>query len=262
MAILTGGTAPYAPPSAVIEVIERYRERGIQTPITTEVLERIGVPESLSNRTMQALRLLDFVGGDGAPTEELVRLGRAPADEYKSGLQNLLVNVYAEVYSFADPATDGIDRIRDAFRAYNPRGQQERMVTLFLGLCEWAGIDISAAINSKKKPEAKAAGGNGARRQPEAKPGRRPDKPTGASKKKQKVQQAGAGGDGNLNAEGLPPGLVGLLHQIPRDGAGWTAERRDTFMAAFKAVLDFSVPVRATEPAPPSDREDEEKDDS
>ena len=42
----------------------------------------------------------------------------------------------------------------------------------------------------------------------------------------------------------LPPGLVGLLQQIPRGGKGWTQETRDNFLTAFTAVLDFTVPIR------------------
>jgi hypothetical protein len=49
----------------------------------------------------------------------------------------------------------------------------------------------------------------------------------------------------------LPPGLVGLLRQIPRDGTAWTAEKREGFLNAFTAVLDYSVPVGDPGPWPP-----------
>jgi hypothetical protein len=50
-----------------------------------------------------------------------------------------------------------------------------------------------------------------------------------------------------VEATGLPQGLVGLLHQIPKGGRGWPKSERDGFLAAFTAVLDFTVPVVAAD---------------
>ena len=71
MAVTTASAAPYAPPSAVLEVITRYRNRGLSTPITAEVLARAGVSESLVPRTLQALQILDLVDDKGMPTDTL-----------------------------------------------------------------------------------------------------------------------------------------------------------------------------------------------
>lgn len=232
MSIAAGGNAPYAPPATVIDVIQRYRERGLTTPLTTEVIERAGVSPTLSRRTLQALKLLGFVDSDGAPSKEFEALSRAPEVEYKEMLGEFIAGTYIDVLSFADPATDSYDRVRDAFRAFNPKGQQERMVTLFLGLLEHAGLDISAAAGSR-------------RRDPKVGP-----------KKSTVAKKAAAGSvtakrttqvvtpDLGVHGTGdLPPGLLGLLQQIPRDGKTWSTARRDAFMAAFTAVLDFTIPL-------------------
>src|SRR5205823_2196830 len=42
---------------------------------------------------------------------------------------------------------------------------------------------------------------------------------------------------------GLPQSLAGLLTSLPSEGAGWTAERRQKFMAAFGTVLDLCFPI-------------------
>jgi len=140
MSIQTDGQAPYAPPKAVLHVITGYRERGLQTPFTVDVLKRAGVTEALAPRTLQTFKLLDLIGDGGEPTETFVALRKAPHDEFQQRLGAVLKASYAEVFSYIDPAQDSPDRIRDAFRSYKPHGQQERMVTLFLGLCEAAGI--------------------------------------------------------------------------------------------------------------------------
>lgn len=238
MALQTGGGAPYAPPAAVTEILDRYRERGLQTPITTEVLERAGVPESLSQRTLQALRLLDFIQQDGEVSPELERLSRVPAEEWRKGMQDLLTAAYSEVWSFVDPAKDSIERVRDAFRPFNPRGQQERMVTLFLGLCEWSGMDVTAATASRKKS---APDPNG-----KARATRRPPTIFKPDKLPAQRQRGPSTRTPPATPPDLPPGLLGLLQQIPTGGSGWDKETRDNFLAAFAAVLDFTVPVRPT----------------
>ena len=140
MAIVTGGTAPYAPPATVLQVIEAFRDRGLTTPITIDVLLRASVNESLAPRTLKSLEVLELIDGDGAPTPAMEGLRRAPQEDFRKRMEELVRGVYAEVFKFTDPATDEPSRVADAFRAFNPIGQRGRMVTLFMGLCEAAGI--------------------------------------------------------------------------------------------------------------------------
>jgi len=254
MPLISGGTAPYAPPTTVIDVVSRYRERGLSTPFTAEVLERAGVPETLSRRTLNSLKLLGFTDDEGNPAPPFEAASRSSDAEYKERLGQLLLDTYADVIAFADPASDSYERVRDAFRAYNPRGQQDRMVTLFLGLLDYVGLDTSAATSSRKRTD---GGGNSAKKTNGARP-RSVKQPatTNAAKPNAKRPRTPDGQPPQQqDAHDLPPGLVGLLQQIPRGGGGWAPSRRDEFMAAFKAVLDFSVPVRDFEPAPSSAEE-------
>ena len=65
MPVTNESSAPYAPAHAMKLIINRYRDRGMQTPITTEVLERAGISESLISRTLQALYVLDLIDENG-----------------------------------------------------------------------------------------------------------------------------------------------------------------------------------------------------
>jgi hypothetical protein len=58
-------------------------------------------------------------------------------------------------------------------------------------------------------------------------------------------QRAGVGGA----IAGIPAPLAGLLANLPQEGEGWTADRRDKFMAAFKTVIDFCFPITPEEPS-------------
>jgi hypothetical protein len=228
MAVTADKPAPYAPVKTILEIVERYRNRGLVFPVTAEVLARAGVPESLVSRTLQALVTLDLFNNEGNPTETIEGIRLAPEAEYQKRLQDWLKSTYSDVFQFVDPVTDDESRIRDAFRSYQPQGQQSRMVALFQGLCAAAGLA------SEKKTRA-------------------PRTPATPSRQRNIVMQA-RGGVHHLTAAGLrvgvppalsdlPPALAGLLQSLPSTSEGWTKDRRGKFLNAFGTVLDLCFPV-------------------
>lgn len=141
MALQEGGTGAYAPTTAVVNVIERYRDRGLPAPVDADTLVRAGLTtESLAPRTVQSLKLLGLLDDAMQPTAELVALGRVPTDQFKERLAAVLRTAYADVFKFVDPATEDFERIRDQFRPYKPPSLRDRMAALFLGLSEYAQI--------------------------------------------------------------------------------------------------------------------------
>lgn len=229
MALQKGGFAPYAPAATVIQVVDRYRNHGLTTPIDLDVLMRAGVPESLASRTQQAMRSLELIDNEGVPTNELESLSNATSDEYPKVWAEIVRNAYADVFAFVDPAKDPPERVHDAFRGYTPKGQRGRMVTLFLGLCEQAEIIDSVVRRAPgPKPTKRTAG-----RIPAARAYGGGDIPTPKAKK--------------AKAEtGVPPALMAVLDQLPAPGSSWTSSERDTFIKAFSAMLDLVVPVSGT----------------
>lgn len=226
MPIRTGGTAPYAPPATVLQVIQAFRDRGLSSPINEDVLRRASVNESLVPRTLHSLKLLELLDKDGRPMPELEGLRRATTDEFRQRLEAIVRSVYAEVFNFADPAVDDTEKIADAFRAFDPPGQRGRMVTLFMGLCEAAGIVPEGSVQKrgpvfrKKTDAARRAATAGSRRGQTEIPG--------------------------AIIGGIDPAISGLLQKLPTNGTGWTAEDRQRWLATFTTVLDFAIPTRAT----------------
>jgi hypothetical protein len=229
MPVTADKPAPYTATKPVLDIIERHRNRGLPSPVDADVLIRAQVPESLIPRTLQALVSLDLIDDEGRPTQTFENLRLAPEAEFKKRMGEWLKSAYADIFAFVDPATDDETQIRDAFRTYNPVGQQGRMVILFIGLCTAAGLmaektgtnhSAKASIRASSKMTAKVS---------VAKP----------------AVMKFAGGAGKSI---VPPVLVGLLESLPNAGEGWTAEERAKFLKAFEAMLDFSFPVRkATE---------------
>src|SRR5688500_15539983 len=96
MPLQSNGTAPYAPPQAVLTFIESFCDRTLPTPITAEVLVRAGVTDSLAPRTLKSLSALELVGADGRPTPALEGLRRATQEDYRQRLEAIVRDVYAE----------------------------------------------------------------------------------------------------------------------------------------------------------------------
>jgi uncharacterized protein DUF5343 len=226
MPIRTDGPAPYAPPATVLTLLKSFRDRGLTTPFTPDVLTRAGVSESLVPRTLLSLKGLDLVDEQGNPTPALEGLRKAPEADYKKRLEEIVRAVYAEAFQFTDPAKDDTNKISDAFRSYTPLGQRARMVTLFVGLCEAAGI-----IPEGKKPPISA--------------GRPTPRHTGRNAAPR--QPASVSHNANVrNVDGgfIPKPLLGLLAGMPTQEEGWGKAQRDRFLRTFEAVLDFCIPLK------------------
>lgn len=226
-----GGPAPYGPAKPVGAFIERFRDRGMSTPITQDMLIRAQVTsDSLAPRTYQTLKLLDLIDDQGQPALALKELATARGGEFKERMAELVRAVYAPIFSFADPATDTLDAVRDAFRVYEPRGQQERMMALFYGLCEYAGIVAETPKRTAVRPMGKARS-----------PGKSVDKNPGDSGK---GRDEASRPDQPTVPGTLPAPIQGLLSDLAAIGPTWTEARKEQFLTVFKTVLDYCFPAR------------------
>jgi hypothetical protein len=227
MAVTSDKPAPYAPTSTVLEVINRYRERGLPTPINKDVLTRAGIAETLIPRVLQALQVLDLIDGEGQPTQTFEGIRKAPQGEYQQRLIEWLNAAYADALNFVDPAAADETAVRDAFRNYQPIGQQARMVSLFMGLYAAAGIGAGTGEKASATPRPQ---------RPQRAVPPRPARPVASQQSRTPNQRRTFNETPNL-----PEPISGMLARLPANG--WAQGERDKFIAAFTAVLDFCVPI-------------------
>lgn len=226
MPIEPNGPAPYAPPSAFLTFMAAVRDRDLPTPYTADVISRAGVTEALAPRVLKTLKLFDLIGGDDEPTDQLHDVARAGSAEYKARLADVLQSAYGDVFRYVDPAKDSAQDVADQFRSYTPRGQRDRMVTLFLGLCEF--VELAPVREREAKPRST--------RKSRPAP---PKKPKASTPPEAKTPRVGEVWSPPTPNSGSKPFIDGLIAQLPEAGANWSKAKRKAWTDAALAIFDL-----------------------
>jgi hypothetical protein len=138
------------------------------------------------------------------------------------------------VFSVVDPASDSSTAVRDAFRFFKPDSQQQRMVTLFLALCEEAGIiEKGPKRRGRAKKAVSATPGTPRRESPKSE----------TTKVQPKLPPPPL-----APPNGLHPLLVGVIQELPPTGQ-WTAAKRERWLAAVTSAVDLLYAVEESKPA-------------
>jgi hypothetical protein len=241
--------APYSRLEPVTKVIERIRERGLPVPMTSGTLEDMGIAHGNAYQVMQTLKFLKLVDEKGNLMEAYQQLHGASTDEYKNVLAGIIRNAYHGVFEIVDPAKDDAIRVNDAFRRYEPKGQRDRMVWLFLGLCRMAELAKPLDKTTRKPGQPRQARSS-------------PPKPTPPKPPKDSPPEGGDPQDGgdtppppgnppprtNLDTSGVQPRykvLLGMLEVLPADGVWDTDEEREGWLQAMSATAKVLTKVRA-----------------
>ncbi|MBU6430236.1 MAG: DUF5343 domain-containing protein, partial [Cyanobacteria bacterium REEB65] len=221
---------PYGPPATILQVLHFYRQREVPEKLGPVNLVQIGVSESLIPRTMGTLQFLKLVEEDGLTTERFKALRFANDNDYQHVFRDILQAAYKEIFDIVDPGEATEMQLRNAFHPFSPGGQRSRMITLFLGLCQEAGIAL------KQTPKQSAT------RAQRGRPGQRtPPKPKGEPGGGQAPTATGTPPAGATHHGEIDPALTALFRKVPASGRPWP--EFELWVAALRATVALTNPT-------------------
>jgi hypothetical protein len=126
-------------------VIRHYYQREVPETLTTTHLTQIGVKDSVMRLVRQSLVFLNLIREDGTTTENFKAIRYATDEERAKVFRDLVTEAYREIFAVLNPEQATRGQLFNAFRPYSPASQHDRMITLFLALCQEAGYAIAQA---------------------------------------------------------------------------------------------------------------------
>jgi hypothetical protein len=174
-------------------------------------------------RTQRALEYIGMIDDLGDPTPIFARYIQASDEDAKAVLASAIQDSYSTILRAVDPATDDRTKVTNAFRMMKPSGQWGRMVTLFLGLCQAAGIPV-------KDPPSKRPGKD----EPGAE--RSPSRPRTTVRNKIQASGSQVQGASFKPPAGIDPALAGMVSKLSEVE---TLDDLDRWWLAFRALFGF-----------------------
>lgn len=215
---------PYMSWATKTNLLDRMGKDGVPGRIDRSVLSG---SEGYKTQVLAGLRWLGLINQDGEVTPRLEELADPSGDR-----QKLIGELFRERYPAQIALGERNATQRELEESFKPYGGEtaRKAVSFYLQGAHFAGLPISKYWTVPKARKSSGAKGTSRRRTS------RPASP---------VRNGGPGEDEASSYQGLHPALAGLLNEIPRNGKGWTQERRDAFTNALGVMLDFCVPITA-----------------
>lgn len=216
---------PYPPPSNVILVLHRLRERNLPERIDSEYLRVAVIPDGTITRTLVAIRFLGLINEANEPTEPLKSIHTSTDEEYQKILSGLIHESYKDIFNVVDPSKDSQDRILNVFKRYKPASQRNRMVIFFLGMCREAGIPTLDIPKARPMTERLS----------------KPSMKRGSEKLENSALKRGRGSIPIIESD-INPALNVLIRSLPEPGKSLSPERLKQWLDMAGATLRFIYP--------------------
>ncbi|MEE9453672.1 MAG: DUF5343 domain-containing protein [Paracoccaceae bacterium] len=172
-------SAPYATYGSFVKFINDLKESGIPPRIDKTVFKTTS--GSVIYSVMPALKFLNLIDDDGAPTSKLQALVEASDAERPSVLKDVIkvgYNFLFEVGFDVSLVSAGQfnDRMKKEFEV--PSSSIDKMATFFIAACKDAKIELSTHLTSRK-PLAASSNSKKSKKQRVEPPAEKPGNPAG-----------------------------------------------------------------------------------
>lgn len=223
-------SAPYTSIGNMLLILGRIKKGWVPGQIDKGEMERAGITASNASRTIVALQYLGLIDEDNKTTDTWKAIATATTNDYPKVLEGILRSSYPSIFELHPNPAEATDiEIGDAFKKSEPLNQRDRMVSLFRGLCQEAGLIAGEPLTRERRTatKQKVASKNDEGEHQE----------TGVQKYKAPPPP-----------EKMPSSLVWynnlgiLMSRLPDpENAHWTEAEKDKWLNAFHATLDLLI---------------------
>lgn len=242
MASAKENSAPYTSIGNMLLILGRIRKGWVPNQIDKGEMEKVGITASNANRTIAALEYLGLTNEDNRTTDTWKAIATSTTNDYPKVLEGILRNAYPSIFEIHPNPADATDvEIGNAFAKSEPLNQRGRMVSLFRGLCQEAGLIKGEPLTRERKPTTKqttqkATSKNG-------------DEKTTEPEKHKNWAEAFEPINHSLKWYN---DLATLMARLP-DPANpkWTLQEKERWLAALQAMLDLLIEEVETKESKP-----------
>ncbi len=148
--------APYTSIGNMLLILGRIRKGWLPGQIDQGEMERVGITTSNASRTIATLEYLELINENDQPTDTWKAIATSTTNDYPKVLEGILRNAYPSIFQIHPNPAEATDvEIGNAFAKSEPLNQRGRMVTLFRGLCQEAGLIAGTPLTRERKAVSK-----------------------------------------------------------------------------------------------------------
>lgn len=214
--------APYTSIGNMLLLFKQIRKGWIPGQIDKGEMVRVGITAGNANRTIAALEYFGLIDENKVPTNTWKAIATATTNDYPTVLEGILRSSYPTIFELHPNPNDATDvEISNAFAKSEPLRQRDRMIALFRGLCQEAGL-ISGEPLTREKTSS---------------PKRNSDSSSKADQKRVPATPPSVNPSLRWYND-----LETLMSKLPNpDSPKWTKSEKERWLAALQATLDLLI---------------------
>lgn len=229
---LSENFAPYTSIGNMLVLLGRIRKGWTPSSIDGGEMARAGITSGNANRTITTLQFLGLIDEDNNTTSTWKAIATSTTNDYPKVLEGVLRNAYSFIFEIHPNPAEATDvDIANAFAKSEPLNQRTRMVSLFRGLCQEAGLIAGDPLTRDRKTNTKQSGSKNTKN----------NSSEDFNPKIQKTFIAPPVVDSSLRWYN---DLQTLMGRLPNpDNPRWTKTERDRWLTALQSMLDLLIKI-------------------